>query len=65
MSSQSPPSLVRTIWLDELRRLVRDRRAFLMAVVLPVVLFPALFLLMPELTSMAEKNLEEEGEANS
>lgn len=60
MSSQSPPSLVRTIWLDELRRLVRDRRAFLMAVVLPVVLFPALFLLMPELTSMAEKNLEEE-----
>ncbi|MEX1025999.1 MAG: ABC transporter permease subunit [Planctomycetota bacterium] len=53
-------NLVLAILRGELQRLVRDRRAFLMAVVLPVVLFPVLFVLFPSFSRMAAESLDEE-----
>jgi sodium transport system permease protein len=49
--------LVTAVFATEVRTLVRDRRAFLLAVVLPMALFPLVFLGMEELDRASEESL--------
>ena len=52
-------SIVGEVFRNELRGLVRDRRAFLTAVVLPVLLYPLLFVGMSKLGKVSESRIEE------
>lgn len=45
------------VLVTELRAIVRDRRAFLTAVVLPILLYPVLFVLMDKMEDSSEKRL--------
>jgi len=58
-SSPGLPSLARIVFATEMKRLLRDRRAFLMAVVLPMLLFPLLFTGMDRLEDSSRRSLEE------
>ncbi len=51
--------IVGEVFRNELRGLVRDRRAFLTAVVLPVLLYPLLFVGMSKLETVSESRIEE------
>jgi len=53
----APIGLTRAVFRTEVRALLRDRRAFLLAVVLPMVLFPLLFLGMERLESATKDSL--------
>lgn len=51
-------ALVRLVFLCEIKRLLRDRRALLLAVVLPTVAYPLLFLFSRNLESVGREALE-------
>ena len=53
------PGVVRIVVASELRRLVRDRRALLTALVLPMLLYPLLFLGLGRFEDAAERSLDE------
>jgi len=53
-------AIARLVFTSEMRRLLRDRRAFFSAVVLPVLLYPLLFLGTDVLEREVEDSLDEE-----
>ena len=59
MTRPSQGTLAAEVFRNELRSLVRDRRAFLTAVVLPVLLYPLLFVGMEKLGDVSESTMEE------
>ncbi len=48
---------IRTVAIKELREIVRDRRALLLMIVLPVFLYPALFVLMEQVMLFGQETL--------
>ncbi|MCZ6597836.1 MAG: CPBP family glutamic-type intramembrane protease [Planctomycetota bacterium] len=52
-------ALARLVFLGEIRRLVRDRRAVLMAVVFPMVAFPLIFVLSEEIGGIGKRAMAE------
>lgn len=51
---------VRLVLAKELRETVRDRRTLLMMVVLPIFLYPTIFVLMEQVALLGQRTLEEE-----
>lgn len=55
----STAAVVRVVMRNELRNLLRDRRAFFTAIVLPALLYPVMFYGMDALGSAAEESLDD------
>ncbi len=55
--SDSPPALARVVLSSELRGLLRDRRALFAGVILPVLLYPLMFLFSGKLESLGRSTL--------
>jgi len=56
---RSGPSVIRTLYANELRMVLRDRRTIMMAVVLPVLVMPVMLFASHWTSSRREKTLEE------